>query len=128
MIRTVLKMCVRAGCAEEFEQVWRAAAAVSRHYPGAGPQTMLRDPRAPLRYTITADWATREDLTVYQKSVDREALSAALERLRESASKNLYEVVAHVTAAAPVTVPAPAPPTSPPATASPSAKEGSAPR
>ncbi|HEY5836877.1 antibiotic biosynthesis monooxygenase family protein [Streptomyces sp.] len=99
MIRTVLEMRVREGCAAEFEHAWQSAAAVASRYPGAGPQTMLRDPRAPLHYTITADWASREDLTVYQKSLDRQALSEILERLRESATKSLFEVVAHVTAA-----------------------------
>lgn len=106
MIRTVLDMVVRAGCAEAFERTWRDAAAVAAGYPGAVAQTMLRDPTDPLRYTITADWDSRESLSTYQRSADREALSAALERLRESASKSLLDVVAHVSS--PVT---PAPPT-----------------
>ncbi|MBM9508200.1 antibiotic biosynthesis monooxygenase family protein [Actinacidiphila acididurans] len=106
-------MRVREGRAADFEQAWRAAAVVAGRYPGAGPQTMLRDPNAPLCYTITADWASREDLTRYQDSGDREALSAVLEELRESAAKSLYEVVAQVPpaapAAGPASVPAPAP-------------------
>jgi quinol monooxygenase YgiN len=102
VIRTVLEMRVREGCAARFEQAWQAAAEVSSHYAGAGPQTMLRDPGAPLCYTITAEWATREDLAVYQRSQDRQALSAVLEELRESATKTLLEVVAHVPAPAPI--------------------------
>jgi antibiotic biosynthesis monooxygenase (ABM) superfamily enzyme len=103
VIRTVLDMRVREGCAADFERAWQAAAAVASRYPGAGPQAMLRDPGAPLHYTITADWASPEHLTAYQRSPDREALSAVLERLRESATKSLFEVVAQVTASAPTT-------------------------
>ncbi|WP_225849170.1 antibiotic biosynthesis monooxygenase [Streptomyces sp. HPF1205] len=102
MIRTVLEMRVREGRTAEFEQVWRTAAAVAARYRGAGRQTMLRDPVDPLAYTITADWATREDLGRYQSSRDRQELSEVLERLREAASKTLLEVVAQV-------APAPAP-------------------
>jgi heme-degrading monooxygenase HmoA len=110
VIRTQLRMRVREGRTEEFERVWLAAAAVAARYPGAGRQTMLRDPDDPLDYTITADWAGPADLTRYQRSADREALSAVLERLRASAVKGLLEVVAHVDAApdpaaAPVTAP-----------------------
>jgi heme-degrading monooxygenase HmoA len=96
VIRTVLEMRVREGRTQEFERVWRTAAAVAARYPGAGRQTMLRDPGDPLVYTITADWETREDLTRYQVSRDREELSEVLERLRESAAKGLLDVVAHV--------------------------------
>lgn len=105
MIRTVLDMRVREGRAADFERAWRAAAVVAGRYPGAGPQTMLRDPNAPLCYTITADWASREDLTRYQESADRQALSAVLEELRESAAKRLYEVVARVPPGAPAAGP-----------------------
>ncbi|MFC4499189.1 MULTISPECIES: antibiotic biosynthesis monooxygenase family protein [Streptomyces] len=100
MIRTVLEMVVRDGCQQDFERVWQSAATVASRYPGAGLQTMLRDPEAPLRYTITADWDTREHLAVYQQSPDRQALSAVLDHLRESATKSLHEVVAHVPAPA----------------------------
>ncbi|WP_320783987.1 antibiotic biosynthesis monooxygenase family protein [Streptomyces sp. CRN 30] len=101
MIRTVLDMRVRPGCAEEFERTWRESAAVAARYPGSLGQTMLRAPDDPLLYTITADWSSRGDLAGYQLSADRVALSAALDRLRESAAKALLEVVAHVDPAAP---------------------------
>jgi heme-degrading monooxygenase HmoA len=115
VIRTELRMRVREGRTEEFERVWLAAAAVAAGYPGAGRQTILRDPRNPLDYVITADWAEPEDLTRYQRSADREALSAVLERLRASAAKGLLEVVAHVeaaedpAAAGPASAPIPSP-------------------
>lgn len=120
MIRTVLEMRVRDGRAAEFEQVWRTAAAVAARYRGAGRQTILRDPADPLAYTITADWDTREDLGRYQSSRDRRELSQVLERLRDSASKTLLEVVAQVAPApvpvsddVPATAPASASPTVP---------------
>ncbi|CAL9376531.1 hypothetical protein SUDANB145_00980 [Streptomyces sp. enrichment culture] len=106
MIRTVLDMRVRPGLAEKFERTWREAAVVTARYPGSLGQTMLRAPGDPLQYTITADWSSREELARYQTSADREALSAALDPLRESAAKALYEVVAHVAPGSP----APAPP------------------
>jgi antibiotic biosynthesis monooxygenase (ABM) superfamily enzyme len=100
VIRTVLEMRVREGCEADFERVWEDAAAIASRYPGAGTQTMLRDPGSPRLYTITADWSSREDLTAYQKSPDRQALSNLLEQLRDSATKSLLEVVAHVPAPA----------------------------
>ncbi|MFI1864644.1 antibiotic biosynthesis monooxygenase family protein [Streptomyces jumonjinensis] len=106
MIRTVLTMKVREGCAEAFERAWRDAARVAGDYPGCLGQTMLRSPEDPLRYTITADWASSESLTAYQLSEDRKSLSATLDRLRESATKSLLDIVAHVsppTASAPTT-------------------------
>lgn len=99
MIRTVLDMKVRDGCAAAFERTWQDAATVASGYPGAVSQTMLRSPEDPLRYTITADWDSPESLTAYQHSEDRKALSATLDLLRESATKSLLEVVAHVGAA-----------------------------
>ncbi|MFE4370219.1 antibiotic biosynthesis monooxygenase family protein [Streptomyces sp. NPDC056835] len=96
MIRTVLDMKVREGCATAFERAWRDAAAVAAGYPGAIAQTMLRSPDDPLRYTITADWASRASLTAYQLSEDRKTLSATLDQLRESAAKSLLDIVAHV--------------------------------
>lgn len=107
MIRTVLDMKVREGCAEAFERTWRDAAEVAGGYPGSLGQTMLRSPEDPLRYTITADWVSVESLTAYQLSESRKALSATLDQLRESATKSLLHIVAHV-ARAPA-APAPAP-------------------
>ncbi|WP_372410348.1 antibiotic biosynthesis monooxygenase [Streptomyces luteireticuli] len=95
MIRAVLTMVVREGCERAFEKAWLDAAAVTRTMPGAVAQTMLRDPGTPRRYVITADWLTPEHLTVYQDSDRRHALSAALEPLRESATRELLEIVAH---------------------------------
>ncbi|MFJ9084534.1 MULTISPECIES: antibiotic biosynthesis monooxygenase family protein [unclassified Streptomyces] len=89
-------MKVRDGCAEAFERTWRDAAAMTSDYPGALAQTMLRSPDDPLRYTITADWDSRENLAKYQLSEDRKALSATLDQLRESATKSLLDVVAHI--------------------------------
>lgn len=96
MIRAVLSMVVKDGCVADFEREWLAAAAITRDEPGAIRQTMLRDPRMPRHYTISADWAEPAHLTAYQRSPQRLALSAALEPLRESATRNVLEVVAHL--------------------------------
>jgi len=95
MIRAVLSMVVREGAEAEFEREWLAAAAITRNEPGAIRQTMLRDPGTPRHYTICADWAAPLHLSAYQQGPHRRALSAALEPLRESASRSLLEVVAH---------------------------------
>ena len=127
MIRTVLEMAVREGCERDFERAWLAAAAVTSRYPGAGPQTMLRDPGQPRNYTITADWETREHLAAYQQSPDRKELSAVLEGLRESATRTLREIVAHVPAHDPAHVPAQVPaPAHVPAPVPSPAEEGTA--
>ncbi|MGW3730720.1 antibiotic biosynthesis monooxygenase family protein [Streptomyces sp. NPDC000851] len=101
MIRTALDMRVREGCTDAFERTWRDAAEVASRYPGSIGQTMLRGAEDPLRYTITADWETAEHLARYQRSEDRQALSAALDQLRDSATKTLFEVVAHIPSPSP---------------------------
>lgn len=79
--------------------------------PGALGQALLRDPSEPRHYTVTADWATHEDLAAYQASDHRVALSTALEQLRESAARSVLEVVAQL------------PPAQPPSAQPPPAKE-----
>jgi heme-degrading monooxygenase HmoA len=97
VIRTVLTMVVREGSEEVFEREWIAAAGQIRDLPGSISQTMSRDIAAPRTYTITADWETRADLAAYQDSPHRVALSAVLDTLRESATRSLFDVIAHVT-------------------------------
>ncbi|WP_406088508.1 putative quinol monooxygenase [Kitasatospora purpeofusca] len=111
VIRTTLSMIVRPGREREFERTWLAAAEQSSRRPGALGQALLRDPSEPRHYTVTADWATHEDLAAYQASDHRVALSTALEQLRESAARSVLEVVAQL------------PPAQPPSAQPPPAKE-----
>jgi heme-degrading monooxygenase HmoA len=96
MIRTVLSMVVRAGCEPEFEQTWSAAAAAISGQPGNLSQTLSRDAGERRRYVITSDWASAEALRSFESSAPRRALSAALESLRETASKNVLDVIATI--------------------------------
>ncbi|CAN3983659.1 antibiotic biosynthesis monooxygenase family protein [Kitasatospora purpeofusca] len=121
MIRTTLSMVVRPGREREFERTWLAAAEQSSRQPGALGQALLRDPREPRHYTVTADWATHEDLAAYQASDHRVALSTALEQLRESAARSVLEVVAQLPPAPPA--PTPPPPAQPSPAQPPPAKE-----
>lgn len=96
MIRAELSMVVRPGAGPELEQVWAAAARTIREFPGNLHQTLSRDTDEPRRYVITSDWATPEALREFETSGQRRALSAALESLRESASKHVLDVVTTV--------------------------------
>jgi quinol monooxygenase YgiN len=93
MIRAVLTMVVKEGCEADFEREWLAVACLTSREPGSVRQTMLRDLGVPNHYTICADWAEPVHLVAYQGSRQRRALSAALEPLRESATRNVLEFV-----------------------------------
>jgi quinol monooxygenase YgiN len=89
-------MLVRAGCEEQFERVWRAAAERIARYPGNLGQSLSYDHAQPRRFVIASDWTSRETLGAFEGSPERVALSSALDPLRESASKSVLEVVAVV--------------------------------
>ncbi|WP_327287042.1 antibiotic biosynthesis monooxygenase family protein [Streptomyces sp. NBC_01198] len=101
MLRTVLRMTVRAGCTEEFREAWSRTARVAATLPGSLAQALLSDPADPAVHLIMADWADKASLDAFQNSAHRHELSAQLDRFRESAEKSVLDVVAYVPAAAP---------------------------
>ncbi|MFE5584800.1 putative quinol monooxygenase [Kitasatospora sp. NPDC056531] len=102
MLRTVLRMTVRTGCAEEFRAAWLDSARSTAELPGSVAQTLLRDPRSPHDHVIMADWADHASLEAFQNSPARQRLSACLDRFRESAEKTVFDVVEHVPAHRPI--------------------------
>lgn len=102
MLRTVLRMTVRAGCTEEFRAAWSRTAQVAAALPGSVAQALLSDPADPAVHLIMADWADRASLDAFQNSPHRRELSAQLDRFRESADKSVLDVVEYVPAATPV--------------------------
>ncbi|MFG3043357.1 putative quinol monooxygenase [Streptomyces sp. NPDC048202] len=93
MLRTVLEMVVREGCEDRFRAAWLETAQVAAELPGCIAQSLLRDPRDPRTCLVMADWADQSALDAFQKSPERERLSARLEPFRESARKNVLDVV-----------------------------------
>ncbi|MFI2437057.1 antibiotic biosynthesis monooxygenase family protein [Streptomyces sp. NPDC018693] len=98
MLRTVLEMRVREGYEGEFRATWLETAQAAARLPGSVGQTLLCDPDDPLTHLIMADWADRASLDAFQKSPEREELSARLETFRASAHKRVLETVAHIPA------------------------------
>ena len=92
-VRTLLRMRVREGCEEQFEQAWRTAAVQIAEEPGNIRQELMRDAGDPRTFLITADWADRAAVDAFGRSSSRETLTAALRELREDASRNTYEVL-----------------------------------
>ena len=95
-VRTLLRMRVRTGCEEQFEQAWRTAAVQIAEEPGSIRQDLLRDAGDPRTFLITADWADRAAVDAFGRSSSRETLTAALRELREDASRHTYEVLATI--------------------------------
>lgn len=93
MVRAVLTMLVREGCESSFEAIWRSAMREGP-FPGSLGQAMTCDSRQRRLYVITGDWKSRSDLEAFEKSPGRRAMSAAFEPLRESASKQVLEIIA----------------------------------
>lgn len=104
MIRTMLSMLVRQGEEEKFQQIWSDAARQISSFPGQRGQSMMCDLDQPRLFTITADWNSREALGAFQGSPVRVGLSAALDPLRESATKSVVEVIETVAASPEVSV------------------------
>ncbi|MFC6883288.1 MULTISPECIES: antibiotic biosynthesis monooxygenase family protein [Actinomadura] len=92
MFRAVLTMRVREGCENSFEDVWRSA--MEEPLPGSLGQAMMCDPKERRLYVITGDWESRDALKAFEQSPGRRAMSAAFEPLRESASKQVLEIIA----------------------------------
>ncbi|MFJ3170848.1 putative quinol monooxygenase [Streptomyces roseus] len=100
MLRTVLEMVVREGCEEEFRAAWLETAQAAARLPGCVAQSLLRDPRHPRTHLVMADWADQTALEAFQNGPERQRLSARLEPFRESARKQVLDVVAYVPGAA----------------------------
>jgi len=98
VIRSVLTMQVREGCEEEFREAWRSYAERIAHHRGNRGQTFAAQVGQIRTYVITGDWADRESLAAFESSADRQALSARLDPLRESAGKSVLDVIVTVPA------------------------------
>ncbi len=94
LVKTVLSMVVRPGCESDFEKAWAAAARSISEHPGNVEQTLTRDENEQRRYVIISDWLSRDALRAFESSDERREFSAALEPLRESATKSVLAVVA----------------------------------
>jgi quinol monooxygenase YgiN len=96
MVRTVLTMLVRPGHEREFERIWQSFAERIAQQPGNVGQTLMSDQGQPRSYVIASDWFSGEALRSFETSELRQALSGALDPLRESASKAVLDVVVTV--------------------------------
>ncbi|WP_131736988.1 antibiotic biosynthesis monooxygenase [Actinomadura roseirufa] len=92
MVRAVLTMLVREGCESSFEEIWRKAMKAPPR--GSLGQAMMCDEKQRRLYVITGDWESRDALEAFEGSAGRQAMSAAFEPLRESASKQVLELIA----------------------------------
>jgi quinol monooxygenase YgiN len=95
-VRTLLRMRVREGCEEQFEQAWRTAAVRIAEEPGNIRQELMRDAGDPRTFLITADWVDRAAVDAFGRSSSRETLTAALRELREDASRDTYVLLASI--------------------------------
>jgi heme-degrading monooxygenase HmoA len=93
MVRNILMMVVREGAEQRFERIWYDSAEDIKHLPGQRGQSLVREIKNTRRYTITSDWTSAEALRAFEASSLRVSLSAALDPLRESASKAVVDVL-----------------------------------
>lgn len=98
VVRTVLAMRAKAGCEERFEAEWLAAAEEIGTLDGCLRQDLIRDADDPRNYLIISDWADRERLDAFGRSVHRDRLLRVIRELRESAQRNTYQVLHSVPA------------------------------
>jgi heme-degrading monooxygenase HmoA len=91
-VRTLLRMRVREGCEERFEEAWRTAAVAIAGEPGNVRQELMRDADDPRTFLIAGDWADRAAADAFGRSSAREALTAAMRDLREDADRSTYEL------------------------------------
>ncbi|MGY1735853.1 FAD-dependent monooxygenase [Geodermatophilus sp. SYSU D00684] len=96
-VRTLLRMRVREGCEQAFEDAWREAAAQIASVPGNLRQELMRDAADPRTFLVVADWVDRAAVDGFGRSAARETLTAALRDLREDADRSTYEVLYGIT-------------------------------
>jgi heme-degrading monooxygenase HmoA len=96
LVKTVLSMVVRPGCEPVFESAWATLAPSISCYPGNLGQALMRDAQERRRYVIVSDWSSFEALRAFETSDERRRLSTALDPLRESADKNVFDVIADI--------------------------------
>ncbi len=95
-VRTLLRMRVREGCEQAFEDAWREAAEHIAAVPGNIRQELMRDAADPRTFLVVADWTDRAAVDGFGRSAARETLTAALRDLREDADRSTYELLATV--------------------------------
>jgi heme-degrading monooxygenase HmoA len=91
-------MQVQPGKEADFEDAWRAVAAVTKSAPGNLRQTLLRSMDDPSTFLISSDWASREAFGAFEKSPEQDDLTAPIRALRVSASMRVDTVVEHIDA------------------------------
>ncbi|MGY1697117.1 FAD-dependent monooxygenase [Geodermatophilus sp. SYSU D00814] len=96
-VRTLLRMRVREGCEQAFEDAWREAASHIAAVPGNLRQELMRDAADPRTFLVVADWADKEAVDGFGRSAARETLTAALRDLREDADRSTFEVLYGIT-------------------------------
>lgn len=92
-VRTVLAMRTREGCEQRFEAEWLTVAEKIRTLDGCLRQDLVRDADDPRAYLIISDWADRERLDAFGRSVHRDRLLRVVRELRESAQRHTYLVL-----------------------------------
>jgi quinol monooxygenase YgiN len=92
-VRTVLAMRTREGCEARFEAEWLSAAERISTLDGCLHQDLVRDADDPRSYLIISDWADRERLDAFGRSVHRDHLLRVIRELRESAQRHTYQVL-----------------------------------
>lgn len=93
MVRAVLSMVIREGCAQEFERLWREHAEQASKFPGCLGQALTCNPLHPESYIITGDWESADALHAFEGSMERRSLSQSVEPLRESSGKTVLTIV-----------------------------------
>jgi heme-degrading monooxygenase HmoA len=93
VIHASLHMRVREGNGPRFEQAWRQIARAVQNMPGNLRQALLRDSSDPRSYVIASDWDSPESFHRFEVSPEQDRLTAPLRELRESARKEVYEIV-----------------------------------
>jgi len=86
-------MRIRAGAESEFERAWVRGATDVAGLPGNIRQELLRDAEHPSRYMVTSDWEDAAALEVFSGSPQRVEFSAVLETFRETATRDVFELV-----------------------------------
>jgi heme-degrading monooxygenase HmoA len=97
MLRATLTMTVRPGCEDAFIQAWQEVANYTRYVPGNLRQSLQRDRKEGLVFTITSDWQDLASFTAYERSPEQDAITATLRDLRVSSQMSITDLLFHST-------------------------------
>ncbi|MER7751184.1 antibiotic biosynthesis monooxygenase family protein [Kitasatospora sp. NPDC097643] len=95
--RVMLRMEIKPGSEEAFEQEWRKGTDAVTGHPANLGQWLAKDSAEPGTYWITSDWLDEPRFRAFENSATHLEHRAKLHPFRSGGSFHTMEIVGHIT-------------------------------